>query len=231
MPIHAALRGLSARAEGDRLDSMPLHRYALGVLVILALVYLPAAAVPTTVEEEVIAVSVYRQGDALIVDTSFEVPVDVQEAWDVLTDFDHLVGVVSNLEASAVTGRKGSTLIVTQRVRANAGPLQFTFETQREVELTPFEEIRSHLLSGNMKYMDGRTLLHPEGGSTRVTSHGVFVPDAWIPPVIGVQAVERETRRQFAEMRAEMLRRHAKRAGVPRRVSLRQPGEAAAPKP
>jgi hypothetical protein len=198
---------------------MPLHRYALAVFVTLAVFQLAAAAAPTTVEEDSIAVSVYRQGDALVVDTSFEVPVGVQEAWDVLTDFDHLVGVVSNLEASAVTGHKGSTLIVTQRVRANAGPLQFTFETRREVELTPFEEIRSHLLSGNMKYMDGRTLLHSEGGGTRVTSHGVFVPDAWIPPVIGIQAVERETRRQFAEMRAEMMRRHARRAGEAERIS------------
>ena len=39
--------------------------------------------------------------------------------------------------------------------------------------------------------------------------HGEYVPKAWLPPMIGVAVIESETRKQFAEFAAEMLRRQA----------------------
>jgi len=51
------------------------------------------------------------------------------------------------------------------------------------------------------------TRLFGEEDETRITNHGRFLPDRWIPPLIGTAVLEAETRKQFAEFRAEILRR------------------------
>ncbi|MGE5668899.1 MAG: hypothetical protein ACM338_11965, partial [Betaproteobacteria bacterium] len=51
------------------------------------------------------------------------------------------------------------------------------------------------------------TRLTAEGDATRITNHGRFIPDRWIPPLIGTLMLEAEVRKQFAELRAEILRR------------------------
>ena len=50
------------------------------------------------------------------------------------------------------------------------------------------------------------TRLVAEGGATRITSHARFIPDRWIPPAIGLAIPRAETRRQFGELRAEIMR-------------------------
>ncbi len=41
----------------------------------------------------------------------------------------------------------------------------------------------------------------------RVVHHREYVPKAWLPPMVGVAVIELETRKQFDEFSAEMLRR------------------------
>jgi hypothetical protein len=36
------------------------------------------------------------------------------------------------------------------------------------------------------------------------------VPDVWVPPLIGPSVIEAETRKQFDEVRTEILRRSAR---------------------
>lgn len=64
------------------------------------------------------------------------------------------------------------------------------------------------------------TRLAAEGGETRITNRGRFIPGRWIPPLIGTAVLETETRKQFAEFRAEILRRKV--------VSVRR-GDSSAP--
>jgi len=78
-----------------------------------------------------------------------------------------------------------------------------------EIRLTPFENMRSHLISGNMKKNDATTRLAPEAGGTRIVYHLESIPDAWIPPIIGRPLVEFETRARFRQLLDEMLRRKA----------------------
>ena len=68
-----------------------------------------------------------------------------------LTDFDHMAEIVTNLQSSKVLSRSTTTLVVAQQGRTSAGPLTFAFETVREVELKPFYEIRARLLHGSAK--------------------------------------------------------------------------------
>ena len=44
----------------------------------------------------------------------------------------------------------------------------------------------------------------------------MYTPNAWVPPVIGPALIEAETRKQFGELRREILRRSAEQAGSPR---------------
>jgi hypothetical protein len=47
--------------------------------------------------------------------------------------------------------------------------------------LTPFDKIQSHMISGNMRKMEGTTQLVEEGGRTRIYFHTDSIPGYWIP--------------------------------------------------
>jgi hypothetical protein len=73
------------------------------------------------------------------------------------------------------------------------------------------------LISGDMKASAFTTRIVSDGGGvTRVVNHGEFVPTMWVPPVIGTAFLESETRRQFHELRTEIMRRTtATKASIP----------------
>ncbi len=154
-----------------------------------------------------ISVQVKKNGDNVTVDASFSVPVPPKLAWEVLTDFGHMSNFISNVTFSSITEQHGNTLQVAQKGAANHGPLSFSFNSIRAIELNPIEKITSHMISGSMKKLDGTTTLRAEGGGTRVVYHADSIPDTYVPPVIGPKFIENETRHQFEEMRIEMLRR------------------------
>ncbi len=70
-------------------------------------------------------------------------------------------------------------------------------------------EIRSHLVSGDFKSYEATTRLVEQPSGTLIVHHGEYVPKAWLPPMIGPAVVESQTRKQYAEMIAEILRRKA----------------------
>lgn len=155
-----------------------------------------------------IVVHVEKAGETIVVDVEMVVQVPPVAAWDVLTDYDHMSQFVANVHSSRIAGRRGDKLIVAQQSSTAFGLLKFSFDNVREVELVPHTEIRSKLISGDMKASAFTTRLASDGaGATRVTNHGEFVPTMWVPPVIGTAFIASETRRQFVELRNEMLRR------------------------
>ncbi len=126
-----------------------------------------------------------------------------------MTDYDHMAKFVTNLEQSKVISRTGDTLTVFQKGTATRGPLTFSFENVREIVLTPYREIRSRMISGDLESSEFTTKVMESNGFARITNHGQFVPKIWVPPVIGPSLIAAETRRQFGQMRAEILRRKA----------------------
>jgi polyketide cyclase/dehydrase/lipid transport protein len=164
-----------------------------------------------------IVVHVKKNGEIIIVDVEMAVQASPLATWDVLTDYDHMAQFVTNVQSSKITGRKGNTLVVAQKSGTAFGLLKFSFDNVREVELVPHSEIRSNLISGDMKASAFTTRLMSDGGGvTRVLNHGEFVPTMWVPPVIGTAFLETETRRQFHELRNEIMRRTtAPRAAMP----------------
>src|ERR1700675_141410 len=155
-----------------------------------------------------IAVHVKKNGATIIVDVEMMVQASPLATWDVLTDYDHMAQFVANVQSSKITARKGNTLVVAQKSGTAFGLLKFSFDNVREVELVPHSEIRSNLISGDMKASAFTTRIMSDGrGVTRVLNHGEFVPTMWVPPVIGTAFLEAETRRQFHELRNEIMRR------------------------
>lgn len=177
------------------------------VLFAMTLAVLSAVAHAAPADSRDIAVAIRRDGEAYVVDVDLVVDATPQEAWNVLTDYDHMSEFVSNLTMSRIIHHASDHFEVAQTSRVKLGFIDLTFDNVREVEFVPLQEIRSKLVRGDMKMSVFTTRITAEGDATRITNHGRFVPDRWIPPLIGILMLEAETRKQFAELRAEILRR------------------------
>lgn len=177
------------------------------VLYAIALASVPAVAHAAPPDSRDIAVAIHRDGEAYVVDVAFSVAATPQEAWSVLTDYDHMSEFVSNLTMSRIIHRASDSLEVAQTSHLKIGFIDLKFDTVRKVEFVPLQEVRSKIVRGGMKMSAFTTRLAAEGNMTRITNHGRFIPDRWIPPLIGIPMLEAETRKQFAELRAEVLRR------------------------
>ena len=175
------------------------------IVFAMALVLLPASAAPPNPGD--IAVDIRRDGEAFVVNVDFLVDSTRQEAWNVLTDYDHMAEFLSNVTASGIIRRDQGRIEVAQTGRLSFGPFEMKLENVREIEFVPLQEIRSKLIRGDMKASSFTTRISTEGTRTRITNQGRFTPDRWIPPLIGTAVLEAETRKQFAEFRAEILRR------------------------
>ncbi len=96
--------------------------------------------------------------------------------------------------------RDGDRLIVYQKGKAKRGPLTFAFENVREIHLVPYREIRSRLISGDLKTSEFTTRIVDEGGVLHIVNSGRYTPKISVPPLIGpalieadAQAVRRDT--------------------------------------
>jgi len=182
-----------------------LRNLTLGLVTLFAIAVSTAhATVPDPAD---IRVHVQKDGAWVKVDVDLVVDASPAQAWNVLTDYDHMQRIVSNVEQSKIIKRDGERLEVAQKGRAGIGLLSMQFENVREVVLTPEREIRSRMISGDMKSSEFTTRITDEGGMTRITNHGRYMPAVFVPPVVGPAFIESETRKQFQELRAEMLRR------------------------
>ncbi|MDE1948182.1 MAG: SRPBCC family protein [Burkholderiales bacterium] len=162
---------------------------------------LAAQAQPT------VAVQVHKNDGGIVVDVRAEVAAPVSVVWSVLTDYDHMSSILSDIKASVVKSRDGNHLQVAQTADTQVGFLHFSASSLREVDLVPMREIRSHLISGDFQSFDGTTRITEHDGQTTIVNHSEYVPKAWLPPMIGPSVIQSETTAQYRELLAEVLRR------------------------
>ena len=159
---------------------------------------------------------VTKDGATFTVEAEFSVAATPEEVWDVITDFDRMSQIVTAVDSSKVVSRDGNLIQVSQKSHASAGLVKLSTESLREVQLTPPKEMRSHLLKGDLKSSDFTTRVIDEGGGiTKVSVSGKFVAGALTAGVITPDTVEAQTRRQYQELREEILRRKAKEPPPP----------------
>jgi len=154
-----------------------------------------------------INITIQNNGEEIIVDAYFTVPVNSQLVWDTLTDFDSISSYISSVQSSEIINRTGNTLHVTQNSMISFSIVTFNFESVREVNLVPFKEINERMISGNMRKMEETTQIIQEGDQTRISYHADIIPDMWILKYIGHIFIEDEAREQFQEIRDEIIRR------------------------
>lgn len=196
-------------------DGMRKLCRGIGVGVILAvLAALPVPARPAPTDNSDIAVHVTKDGPTISIEVDCPVAAPVAVVWEVLIDYDHMTQFISNLETSIVRERNGNRLNVYQKGKARRGPVTFTFENVREIQLVPYREIRSRLISGDLKASQFTTRIVDDGGGLHIINSGRYTPKIWVPPLIGPALLEAETRKQFGEIRAEILRRSKLQAGL-----------------
>ena len=167
------------------------------------------------VEREV-AVAVRESGDAFIVQATIRPPVSLRTAWDVLVDFDHMVGILSNLTASKVVSRNGNVLIVKQEGVARFGIFSFPFTAEREIRMEPQKRIVAKNLSGTLRRMESELRLVPTGAEgIRIEYRAEFAFDSIVAGLFGVSFINHEVEEQFQSIVAEMKRREAQAATDP----------------
>jgi hypothetical protein len=167
-----------------------------------------APAQSEATDDSDIVVRAEKDGENIIIDVEMRVRAPLPLVWDVFTDYDHMTRFVSSVSSSEITSRNGNTLHVAQKSSTQLGLLKFSFDNVRQIELVPHTEIRSRLVSGDMKDSAFTTrLMSDSDATTRVHNHGVFIPTMWVPPVVGTAFLESQTRKQFFELRKEILRR------------------------
>jgi len=168
-----------------------------------------AAAWPATAASPAddITVNVDREGNTFTVSLDMVVAAGADETWEVLTDFDKMSQILSNVDASKVVARDGNLIRVSQQSHASVGLLKLSLKNVREIELTPNREIRSKQLEGDLKSSDFTTKISPEGAKTHVSVRGQFVTKGAGSAVVNADVVAKQTRRQYDELRQEVLRR------------------------
>jgi uncharacterized protein YndB with AHSA1/START domain len=157
--------------------------------------------------EDGIDVRVEFKNDVIHIDVMVPVAASPQEVWDVITDYDGAERFITNLKTSTIDSRNGNTWVVSQEMIAKVGPFSTSINTVRELQLTPYELIRSRMIRGNMKRADSITRVVTDGSITRIVMHSESVPDFWLPGFMGRGFIERSTREQFVNLRNEILRR------------------------
>ncbi len=177
------------------------------LLLLVSLTLNPAWSLADPQHDSDIVVKVQVDGENVSVDLNMQVEAGRELVWAVLTDFSHMAGFVSNVRESRVISSQGDVLIISQRGTAKYGPLDFPFESTREIRLAPWDSIQSRLISGNMRKMQGLTQLLDNGSATQVVYHADSIPGVWIPPFVGKTFIAHEMREQFQQMRDEIMRR------------------------
>jgi len=186
----------------------PRHWLAALFLAAPLLAVLPGCAWSSDASHDIV-VRVQKDGASIVVDVDCPVDAPGLVAWEVLTDYDHMAQFLSNLDSSGVTAGADSLLRIHQKGSVGRGPLTFTFENIRDIELVPHRAIRSRSVSGDPKASDFTTRIVEVADGLRIINSGRYTPGVWIPPLIGPAVIEAEIRKQFSEIRSEILRRSA----------------------
>lgn len=157
--------------------------------------------------EPEIVVSVERNGDAFVINAHTLINASRRAAWEVLTDFDHMVDVMSNLKSSRILERNGNVLRVAQAGTAHYGFFSYDFSSEREVRLEPMKRIRARQISGNARSFESEMALSSSDKGLELAYHAELVPDSGIARLFGGPFVQHEVEEQLGEMVGEIERR------------------------
>lgn len=194
-------------------------------LLLLLLALLPGISQGIAIESMDLpepSVRINNQDGTLVLDISYRVPVPPRDAWAVLTDFENMPAFIPNLESSKVLQRTEKTIQIEQKGSLSLGVLPVHYESRRQIEVVPYQTIRSHTLSGNTR-LDSIMVLTPAGNGTLLSYHATAVPDLPVPNSLVGSYLTDMLETQFKAMGQEMVRRAPSDEGNSGNARLVQP--------
>ena len=195
-------------------------RVIAAMLFAVALLGLGAAA---QARDRDIVVKAVKTGTLLVVKVEYLVRAPVATVWEVMTDWDNMARFLPSVLESTIASKTGNRYRVRQKGRVYLGLFPVSFKAVRDFDLFSPERMRFTGVSGEFERLEGEVKLSVSGEETRLVYRAESVPTVWVPPFVGAAMIEHVARVQFGELRAEILRRHAARAG--------QEGVAPVPRP
>jgi carbon monoxide dehydrogenase subunit G len=170
------------------------------LLVLLTLLANSAAAATITI-------SVASHPDAMEIAGSAELHADAETAWRVLTDYEHYVDFIPDLQGSRVVARNGATVTVEQTGNVMLWglylPLDVTFEI---TEMAPTSLV-SRVVAGDLRSLNSRYLLTPVGNGVRLEYIGKLDSGFVLLDAIERVAVKQNVARRFQALADEIERR------------------------
>jgi carbon monoxide dehydrogenase subunit G len=165
--------------------------------------------------QEHLTIEVGRDGDFITVAASADLKADLQIAWEVLSNYDDLARFIPDIRSSRVLKRDAGGLVVEQKGEFGVLFFRRAVEVTMEVSEERPRHIVARAISGSLKDMETRYDLLPSERGVKLGYHGHFVPDFFLPPLIGLPLVRRTLERRFRAMTEEIERRAALARGKP----------------
>jgi hypothetical protein len=150
-----------------------LHRLLLPVALALFICRTQAADV---------VVHAVRQGGTFHIEASAEFEGGVEQTWQVLTAYDHLVDFIPGIHASRAVTRDKSRVMIEQKGEAALLFFSFPIEVRLAVEEYPYRRITSRAVAGNFREMHNTDYVEVRQGRIRLLYRGRMTPDLPVPP-------------------------------------------------
>jgi len=174
------------------------------------------------VADDNVTITAEKRDSAVAIDARAEIRAPLTLIWDTLTDYNQLAHFIPGMKSSHVIGRKGAAAIVRQTGEAGFLFLRFPLNVVVESLERPPYVIEIHVLSGNLRQLDGRYQIEPvkgESGSFVLRWFGLIEPDVSLPSLISVPILRSNIGSQFRGMVREIERR----ASLQRDAAARAP--------
>jgi ribosome-associated toxin RatA of RatAB toxin-antitoxin module len=126
-----------------------------------------------------------------------EFEADLDQAWEVLTDYNRLSEFIPGMQTSKIVVRNGHNVVVDQRGEARLLFFVFPIRARLAIEEHPYWRIVSRAIEGNFKELRGAYNLEAHGRRVRLHYSGRCTPDFGIPPLIGTILVRNMIEKRF----------------------------------
>jgi ribosome-associated toxin RatA of RatAB toxin-antitoxin module len=156
-----------------------------------------------------LVVQAKRAGHAVAVEARATLKAPPELIWATLTDYDHLAEFIPGLRTSRLIGRRGPAAIVEQHGEAGFFIFSYGIDVTVESAEYPPNLIRIHVISGNLRQLDGAYKLAPgeREGTWLLTWSGVIEPSLPVPSFVAVSLMRSNVKAQFSGMVDEIERR------------------------
>lgn len=159
--------------------------------------------------EETLKVEATRYGDTVQVNARALVKAPIAIIWSTLTDYDHLPDFIPGMEKSRLVERHGNRATIEQSGYAHLWLFRFPLHATVEVTEKPPTSIRTRLLHGNLKRLEGTYEINKIADSENYLLHwsGTIEPEANIPTFLAPPLMRKNIAEQFQGMIKEIERR------------------------